>query len=266
MDSSVPTFDVPVPEPVRELAAGRAVRAVWSNGVGGFTFEVGLESERCFVKWSPHASGIDLSAEIERLQWAVAFVSVPRVLAHGADEIGSWFASAPIAGENAISPRWQADPRRAVAAIGEGLRILHDALPVSSCPFSWSLEHRLARVRGRARAGTLNPSEWDESHRGLTIDAALRVLEEPPQIDDLVVCHGDACSPNTLLAPDGCVAGHVDLGSLGVADCWADLAIATWATEWNYGPGWENHLLDAYGIRPDSARTDYYRLLWELCP
>jgi kanamycin kinase len=251
---------------VRTLAAGGPVRAVWSNGVGGFTFEVGAGADRRFVKWSPHASSIDLAAETAPLEWAVAFVSVPRVLDQGADEVGSWFASAPIAGESAVSPTWQANPSRAVAAIGEGLRMLHDTLPVDDCPFSWSLEDRLDRVRRRARAGDLDPAEWDESHRGLTVDSALRALGEPPPIDRFVVCHGDACSPNTILAPDGHVSGHVDLGSLGVADRWADLAIATWATQWNYGPGWENHLLQAYRIAPDPPRTTYYRLLWELSP
>ncbi|MCP5026589.1 MAG: aminoglycoside 3'-phosphotransferase, partial [Actinomycetia bacterium] len=60
--------------------------------------------------------------------------------------------------------------------------------------------------------------------------------------------------------------GHVDLGSLGVADRWADLAIATWSTVWNYGPGWEDVLLEAYGIDSDPRRTEYYRLLWGLGP
>jgi kanamycin kinase len=66
------------------------------------------------------------------------------------------------------------------------------------------------------------------------------------------------------LTADGEVAGHVDFGSLGVADRWADLAVATWSTEWNYGPGWEEHLLDAYGIEADPERTAYYRLLWDV--
>jgi kanamycin kinase len=81
-----------------------------------------------------------------------------------------------------------------------------------------------------------------------------------------VVCHGDACAPNTLIGEDGHWTGHVDLGSLGVADRWADLAVATWSTEWNYGPGWEGPLLAAYGVQEDPQRSDYYRLLWDLGP
>ena len=85
-------------------------------------------------------------------------------------------------------------------------------------------------------------------------------------MDEVVVCHGDACAPNTLITDDGRCSGHVDLGALGVADRWADLAIATWSTTWNYGPRWQVPLLDAYGIAPDAERTRYYRLLWDLGP
>ena len=51
-----------------------------------------------------------------------------------------------------------------------------------------------------------------------------------------------------------------------MADRWADLAVATWSTTWNYGPGWETPLLEAYGVAPDPERTRYYRLLWDLGP
>jgi aminoglycoside phosphotransferase len=95
---------------------------------------------------------------------------------------------------------------------------------------------------------------------------ALELLADIPPADRLVVCHGDACAPNTMLAPDGRSSAHADLGCLSVADRWADLVVATWSSEWNYGPGWEDKLLDAYGVTPDPDRTRYYRLLWELDP
>lgn len=88
-------------------------------------------------------------------------------------------------------------------------------------------------------------------------------LDTPPAVDRLVVCHGDACAPNTLLAADGTVTGHVDLGSLGLADRWADIAVSAWSTEWNYGPGYESAFLEAYGIAPDTERLAYYRALWD---
>jgi kanamycin kinase len=64
----------------------------------------------------------------------------------------------------------------------------------------------------------------------------------------------------------GAWSGHVDFGALGVADRWADLAVATWSVNWNYGRGWEELLLATYGVDPDPVRTAYYRLLWDLGP
>jgi aminoglycoside phosphotransferase len=261
----------PVPAPVAAVAAGRPARQVWENAVGGRTFEVGSgggggSTDRCFVKWTPAASGIDLAAEASRMAWAVSFTPVPRVIGQGADEAGSWIVTSALPGQSAVMPRWQSDPATAVAAIGEGLRAMHDALPVPACPFSWMAAGRLADARRRVRQGRVDPADWHEDHQPLGVGQALDLLADIPPVDRLVVCHGDACAPNTLIGEDGRWSGHVDLGELGVADRWADLAIATWSAGWNYGPGWERPLLDAYGVRPDPDRTRYYRLLWDLGP
>jgi aminoglycoside phosphotransferase len=253
-----------VPAAVAAAAGGRAVALVWENTVGGRTFEAGEGAERRFIKWTPPGSGLDLAAEAARMTWAGQFHPVPRVLAGGADTHGSWLVTAALPGDNAVDARWQSDPPAAVTAIGEGLRALHDALPVADCPFSWSAVERLEDARRQAAEGLLDPADWHECHQGLTIAEALERAAAIPATDKLVVCHGDACSHNTLLTADGRWSGHVDLGLLGVADRWADLAVATWSAEWNYGPGLDGLLLAAYGVQPDPERTRYYRLLWDL--
>jgi kanamycin kinase len=247
---------------VAELAGG-AARPVWQNEAGGLVFEV---AGRRFVKWAPAGSGIDLAAEAARLSWAVAFARVPELLDHGRDEVGSWIVTRALPGEMAVTPRWKADPATAVTAIGEGLRALHEALPAGQCPFSWSAGDRLADIRRRAESGLLDPARWHREHQPLGIDAALALLADPPPPDRLVTCHGDPCAPNTLINGNGQFSGHDDLGALGVADRWADLAVATWSTTWNYGPRWEQRLLDAYAIPPDPDRIRYYRLLYDLGP
>jgi kanamycin kinase len=255
-----------VPPAVASLAGGRPCQLVWENETGGLTFEIGSGWDRSFVKWAPAGSAAFLRAEAARLSWAEHYTPVPRVLGWGRDGSGSWLVTAAMPGDNAVADRWTADPRTAVRAIGEGLRALHDALPVASCPFSWSAEERLADAQRRAGEGSIARGSWHEDHEHLSLDAALALLADIPPADQLVVCHGDSCAPNTLIADNGRWSAHVDLGELGVADRWADLAIATWSTSWNYGPGWERSLLDAYGIDPDPDRTRYYRLLWELGP
>jgi kanamycin kinase len=128
------------------------------------------------------------------------------------------------------------------------LRRLHDALPVAGCPFDWSVAERIERSRAQGIPERV---------------AALGRLGEAPAVDALVVCHGDACAPNTLLDDDGVVVGYVDLGRMGVADRWADIAIGAWSTEWNYGPGFGALYYEAYGVEPDQERIAYYRALWD---
>lgn len=254
-----------VPALVLDLAGARTVRPVWRNELGGLTFElVAATGDRQFLKWNPRGNGIDLDAEATRLRWAAGRTSVPRLLAAGAAAEATWLLTAALPGQSAVSERWLGDPATAVTALGQGLRRMHDALPVAGCPFSWDVEHRRPAAHHRSLAGESERRRWHREHQHLTWDAALRLLADPPAVDRLVVCHGDPCAPNTLVGEDGRWSGHVDLGALGVADRWADLAVATWSTGWNYGPGWTRRLLDAYGVEPDEERTAWYRLLWDL--
>jgi kanamycin kinase len=216
-----PTEPVEVPDVVAHIAAGRPVRAVWLNELGGVTYEVGDE----FVKVYPAAEAETLAAEVPRLRWARRHTAVPEVLGSGP----GWLHTARLAGRTAVDPRWTDEPEVAARAIGAGLRHLHDALPVDECPF------------GR-------PS-W--------------VPPDGPPPERLVVCHGDACAPNTLMTDDGAFSGHVDLGDLGVADRWADLAIATMSLDWNYADGFADALYDAYGVTVDTERVAYYRRAWD---
>jgi kanamycin kinase len=237
---SIPAQEPPVSTVVRRLAAGSSLAAVWENGLGGLTFRTG---DGRYVKHGPRNRETTMSGEAARLRWAGRFTPVPAVLEEGGDAAHEWLVTAALPGASAVAPRWIADASTAVRAIGAGLRALHDALPVAECPFEWSVPSRIENA----------------ALRGIRVPDALR---EPPPVDRLVVCHGDACAPNTLIGDDGRWSGHVDLGALGAADRWADIAVAAMSTGWNYGPGWEDTLVEAYGVAADPVRMAYYRDLW----
>lgn len=181
--------------------------------------------------------------EAERMRWARRWTRVPEVIDHGEDGTEEWLVTVAIDARSAVDPRWVDEPATAVRALGEGLRMLHEALPVAECAWSWEVPARIANAAGR----------------GIAIPADLRT---PPETDLLVVCHGDACAPNTLLDDDGRPVAHVDLAALGIADRWADIAVTAMSTEWNYGPGWQDALVTAYGLTPDRERMAYYQDLW----
>ncbi len=237
---SIPAGDIEVPESVRRLAAGASLVPVWRNAMGGVTFRTG---DGRYIKHGPRNAETTMSGEADRLAWADAYTPVPEVLTHGRDDDQEWLVTRALPALSAVDPRWIADPAAAVAAVGAGLRAFHDALPVEDCPFDWGVATRVATARAR----------------GIRLPEKLCAA---PPAGRLVVCHGDACCPNTLLDEAGRWSAHVDLGALGVADRWADIAVAAMSTEWNYGPGWEGALLDAYGIAPDPERASFYRALW----
>lgn len=237
-------FDERPPAEVTQLAAAEGLQIVglaWRNQLGGLTFRCRGVDGISFVKWLPVHPEFDVDAEAARLRWAVQYAPVPEVLGFGHGPSCSWLWTRGLPGVSATDVRWRDDPAVPVRSIGAGLRLLHDRLPVTGCPFSWSVTDRLTR------SGVDRPE----------------LLVEAPPVDRLVVCHGDACAPNTLLDDHGRYIGTVDLGSLGVADRWADLAVATDNLVRDFPAGLERELLDAYGVDPDEQRLRYYSQLWD---
>lgn len=240
---SAPTGRIEVPGLVLELAAGRPVEPVWRNQIGGVTFRLGTGAATEYLKVGPPHPEHEPVSDAERLAWVGTYVVAPEPIGWGLDDGLAWLLTRGLPGASAVSPEWRARPELAIPALGRALRAFHDRVPARSCPWTWSIKDRVA------------PADESSGIEEVTLFA-----EVPPL--DLVVCHGDACNPNFLLDADANPVGYVDLGRLGVADRWADLAPACLSLGWNFGTGWEDALLDAYGIDRDDAKLDYYTRVW----
>jgi kanamycin kinase len=205
-----------------------------------------------------------LADEAARMRWASAYLPVPAVVALEQTDEETVLITEALPGSDATDPAWRDDLAGLVRAFGAGLFAFHSAAGQEQCPFRFDLAGALAHVRRRMTARPPDPARWHPEHRRLRPDEALALLEETaPSSEDLVVCHGDYCPPNVLLV-GGRVTGYVDLGELGVADRWWDIAIGGWSTGWNFGPALEGLFYDSYGIEPDRRRIDFYRLLYDL--
>lgn len=235
-----PDSSTPVPEEMRQLAGG-PVTLVWENQVGGLTGRVDTEPAR-FIKWNPLGSGESLAAEAERLDWLASRHLSPAVVDLVTADDAELLVTLALPGRSAVDPVWLARPNEAIRAIAVGLRALH-GLPVAECPFEWSVASRVAVA---AAAGKSPPA----------------TLGAEPEVDEFVVCHADPCAPNTLVGDDAAFVGNVDFGRLGVADRWADLAVATMSFGWNYHDYDEWVFWEAYGAEPDAERIAFYRELW----
>jgi len=69
-----------------------------------------------------------------------------------------------------------------------------------------------------------------------------------------VLVHGDYCLPNVLVQ-DGELSGLVDVGQCGLCNPEDDLAAGVWTLQYNFGKGFAQPFLDAYGWPPMTDRA-----------
>jgi streptomycin 3"-kinase len=163
---------------------------------------------------------------------------------------------------------------RAWPSIVGMMRRLHE-LPTDGCPF----ERRLAGMfriaedvvaRDAVIPQLLAADQRGRPHPELLAELRAQLPERLAQeTADLVVCHGDACLPNVIVDPDTLVCtGFVDLGRLGTADRYADLALlranATKTWDGDDGTRAERLLAQLYG--PDRIDPDRLRFYLHLDP
>lgn len=91
--------------------------------------------------------------------------------------------------------------------------------------------------------------------------------------EDLVLTHGDYCLPY-IFAKGNKISGFIDIGKMGPADRWQDIAIAIRSLQHNFDGRYSDGkkrfdfqyqvFLEALGVPFDSQKYNYYLLLDEL--
>ena len=148
--------------------------------------------------------------------------------------------------------------------------MLH-SLPADQCPFDRGLARVLPVARATVAEDRVHVEFLPLSLQRTTPNRILKQLEDelPERIaqerSQLVVCHGDLCLPNILIDPvSSQVTGLIDLGRLGTADPYADMALLL-ATHGLPGPvkrplAAEYDFAQLYGteLDPERRRTSTY--------
>lgn len=91
--------------------------------------------------------------------------------------------------------------------------------------------------------------------------------------EDIVLTHGDYCLPN-IFVKENEINGYIDIGKMGPADRWQDIAIAIRSLKHNFDGKYTEGkkifdfkpqmFLDALGVDFDNKKYIYYFLLDEL--
>ena len=206
----------------------------------------------------------DITDEMARLVWLRGRVAVPAVVHFARTADAAWLLATAIEGDS-VDASIAGDPDclpGLIAPLAACLRAIH-ALPVEPCPFEAGAAVRLAAAQARLDAGLVDTDDFGDNHQGWT---ARQVWDEMtalrPSRFERVVTHGDFSLGNVLVK-DGQVTGIIDVGRLGVADPYQDLAIV-WHNLEEFGAGLGDRFLAAYGIdAPDRTRLAFHLCLDE---
>ncbi|MFC5891080.1 APH(3'') family aminoglycoside O-phosphotransferase [Kitasatospora sp. CM 4170] len=222
-----------------------------------------------YAKCVPVAGAADLAAERERIVWLSArAVPGPAVLDWFDADVGACLITSAVHGVSADQVSAE-DLRGSWERIADAVRRLHE-VPVSQCPFHRGLDTMVTLARDVVARDAVNPQflPVEQQHTppaGLLARLARQVPRRRDQeAGDAVVCHGDLCLPNIMLDPQTLdVSGFIDLGRLGQADRYADLALLlanareTWADE-GQARAADVAFAERYGITLDDERLRFY--------
>jgi streptomycin 3"-kinase len=223
-----------------------------------------------YAKLSEGSGAVLLDGERRRTQWlAAAGLGSPAVLDWTISDNGACLVTSALPGTPA-SELSTSKLNAAWSSIARQVKALHD-IPVGDCPFERGLSMMFDRAADVVARGAVNPDFLDPDHQNVPPATLLANLqtELPERLAqesyDLVVCHGDACLPNFMVDPDTLrCTGLIDLGRLGAADRYVDLALllGNARESWTCAEDAQAahaRLFDIHAIpQPDQERLDFY--------
>lgn len=215
-----------------------------------------------YLKTAVGYPAVELQAEAEVMDWLDGKLPVPRRLffERVGEQVFLLMTAVPGIDFTHFNDGSDEAKETAVHLLAAGLRQVH-SLPITGCPFDRRLAMKMESARRHMQAGQVAEADFDSSYS--ISEAYQLLLATRPTSEDLVFTHGDYCLPN-IVTVDGRVSGFIDLGRAGVADRYQDLAICWRSTNHNFGPGWGDKFLAAYGVpQPDAGKMAFYRLLDE---
>ncbi len=219
-----------------------------------------------YLKWGEHAVAQAIADEAHRLWWLQGRMPAARPLSFVTQDAQAWLLTAALPGRSGDA--WlERDPAllpRIIDAFASFLVQLH-ALDPAECPFRADAAVRIADARRQVREGLVDEDDFDPDHEGWSAGDVLAEVERlAPIAKATCVTHGDFSLGNLILDEGMTVTGCIDVGRLGVADPYQDIAIF-WQNLAEHGPAMQQRFLDAIGLRqPDADRLALHRCLDEL--
>ncbi len=152
-----------------------------------------------------------------------------------------------VMGDDCISAKYLADPKRLCDLMAERLRALHE-LDCADCPIRDISDRIISHSEKNYLADNYSKEHFPDSFGYRSGEEAYSVLSAGKHLlKNEVLIHGDYCLPNIML-DDWRFSGFIDLGLAGIGDRHIDLFWGRWTLLFNLGTDeLGERFFDAYG-------------------
>ena len=260
-----------IPENIKKIVGDQVYT---QNDVGMSGSKVLIFPEHV-LKIQEHTLETDNERNI--VAWLNGCIPVPEIPAYYIENETTYTLMTKIQGKMLCDEEYLYNPSKLIKLVAEGIKLLWSA-NVDDCPLRFSrLDERLKEARRNVENGMVdldNVQPETFGPNGFSGPEELLVwLEQNRPQEDIVLSHGDFCLPNIFTDNDK-ISGFIDLGKMGPADRWQDLAIVLRSLEHNFSEKYNDGkpymkfeprmLFDELGIEMDETKNRYYMLLDEL--
>ena len=209
------------------------------------------------------------------MRWLENKVSAPKIICNTEENGVDYLLMSKIPGKMSCEDEYMNDPEFLVSILSDAMKSLWN-VDISDCPVKNNLSTALSAAEYRVEHGLVDVDDAEPETFGKNgfkgPEELLKWLYDNKPDEDFVLSHGDFCLPNVFI-DNGKFSGFVDVGRMGIADRYQDIALCYRSLRYNFSgffggksySGYDDSMLfDALGIEPDFDKIRYYILLDEL--
>jgi len=260
-----------LPDDIQKYIGSQAYQV---NNIGMSESEVRIY-DKYVLKIQPNSAETD--NEYLMVNWLNHQIPIPSIPVYRKKDGFTYTLMTKVEGNMLCTEEYMKEPEVIIKIMALALKMLWK-VDIKNCPYTTSrLDNQLRAAEYNVANGLVDIDNVEPETFGprgfKNPEELLKWLKCNRPEEDIVLTHGDFCLPN-ILVKDGSISGFIDLGKMGPADRWQDIAIAIRSMEHNFNGKYTDGqkifdfkpemLIDELGITWDEPKYRYYILLDEL--